>query len=98
MLTVIWGVDGFHVVDLMTPQRSFDSQDFVDNIMVPLVEKVFQRGEIRLRVDHTFTWIIAASTFQASVRNLSPEIIFRVFRNQRTVQMSHPRTSGFLVI
>jgi histone-lysine N-methyltransferase SETMAR len=44
MLTVIWGVDGFHVVDLMTSQRSFDSQYFVDNIMVPLVEKVFPKG------------------------------------------------------
>jgi histone-lysine N-methyltransferase SETMAR len=44
MLTVIWGVDGFHVVDLMTSQRSFDSQYFVDNIMVPLVEKVYPEG------------------------------------------------------
>jgi hypothetical protein len=47
MLTVIWGVDGFHVVDLMTSQRSFDSQYFVDNIMVPLVEKVFPKGRNR---------------------------------------------------
>jgi hypothetical protein len=44
MLTVIWGVDGFHVVDLMTSQHSFDSQYFVDNIMVQLVEKVFPKG------------------------------------------------------
>jgi hypothetical protein len=44
MLTVIWGVEGFHVVDLMTSQGSFDSHDFVDNIMVPLVEKGFPTG------------------------------------------------------
>jgi hypothetical protein len=44
MLTVIWGVDGFHVVDLMTSQRSFDSQYFVDTIMVPFVEKFFPKG------------------------------------------------------
>jgi histone-lysine N-methyltransferase SETMAR len=44
MLTVIWGVDGFHVVDLMTSQPSFDSQSFVDNLMVSLVEKVFPKG------------------------------------------------------
>jgi hypothetical protein len=43
-LTVPWGVGGFHVVDLMTSQRSFDSQYFVDDIMVPLVEKVFPKG------------------------------------------------------
>jgi histone-lysine N-methyltransferase SETMAR len=44
MLTIIWGVDGFHLVDLMTSQRNFDSQYFVDNIVVPLVEKVFPKG------------------------------------------------------
>jgi hypothetical protein len=44
MLTLIWGVEGFHVVDLMTSQRSFDSQYFADNIMVPLVQKVFPKG------------------------------------------------------
>jgi hypothetical protein len=44
MLTVIWGVDGFHVVDLMTSHCSFDSQYFMDNIMILLVEKVFSEG------------------------------------------------------
>jgi histone-lysine N-methyltransferase SETMAR len=44
MLTVIWGVDGFHAVDLMTSQRSFDLQYFTDNIMVSLVEKVSPKG------------------------------------------------------
>jgi histone-lysine N-methyltransferase SETMAR len=44
MLRVIWGMDGFHVVDLMISQRSFDFQYFMDNIMVSLVEKVFPKG------------------------------------------------------
>jgi transposase len=44
MPTVIWGVQRFHVVGLITSQRIFDSQYFVDNIMVPLVEKVFPNG------------------------------------------------------
>jgi histone-lysine N-methyltransferase SETMAR len=44
MLTVIWGVDEFRVVDLMTSQRSFDSQYFLDDIMLPLVGKVFPKG------------------------------------------------------
>jgi hypothetical protein len=47
MLAVMWGVDGFHVVDPMTSQRSVDSQYFVDNMMVPLVEKVFPKGRNR---------------------------------------------------
>jgi hypothetical protein len=44
LLTVICGIDGCHALDLMTSQRSFDSQYFIDNIMVPLVEKVFPNG------------------------------------------------------
>jgi hypothetical protein len=44
MLMAIWGVDGFHVVDLMISQRSFDSHYLVDNCMVALVEKVFPTG------------------------------------------------------
>jgi hypothetical protein len=44
MLTVIWGVDGFHVVNLMTSQRSFVSQYFIDNILVPLIEETFPQG------------------------------------------------------
>jgi hypothetical protein len=43
MLTVIWGGGGFHVVALMTSRPSFDSQDFVEKIMLPLVEKVFPK-------------------------------------------------------
>jgi hypothetical protein len=58
MLTVIWGVDGFHIVDLITSQRSFDSQYFMDNLMVPLVEKVFPKarnphaGRLHLHLDN----------------------------------------------
>jgi histone-lysine N-methyltransferase SETMAR len=58
MLTLIWGVDRFHVVDLMTSQRSFDSQYFVDHIMLSLLEKVFPKGrnpharQLHLHLDH----------------------------------------------
>jgi hypothetical protein len=44
MLTVIWGIDSFHVVNLMTSQHSFDSQYFVDHVKIPLVGKVFPNG------------------------------------------------------
>jgi hypothetical protein len=46
MLTVIWGVDGFHVVDLMTSQRTFNSEYFVSHVLAPMVAKVFSRGKI----------------------------------------------------
>jgi hypothetical protein len=46
MLTVIWGVGGFHVVDLMTSQSSFDSQYFVRNAMTPLIAHIVPQGRI----------------------------------------------------
>jgi hypothetical protein len=45
-LTGIWGVGGFHVVDLMTSERSFDSQYFVRNIMTPLIANIFPQWRI----------------------------------------------------
>jgi histone-lysine N-methyltransferase SETMAR len=41
MLTVIWGVDGFHIVDLMIPHRSFNSEHFVNHVMTPMIIKPF---------------------------------------------------------
>jgi hypothetical protein len=40
MLAIIWEVSGFHVVDLMTSQDRFDSQYFVDHVMIPLTQKI----------------------------------------------------------
>ena len=47
MLTVIWGVEGFHVVDLMTSQDRFNSRYFVEHVMVPLVQEIFPHGRNR---------------------------------------------------
>jgi hypothetical protein len=49
MLTVIWEVDGFHVIDLITSQRSFNSEYFVSHVLAPMVAKVFPQG----RIPHT---------------------------------------------
>jgi histone-lysine N-methyltransferase SETMAR len=49
MLIVIWEVDGFHVIDLMTWQRSFNSDYFVIHALAPMIVKVFPRG----RIPHT---------------------------------------------
>jgi hypothetical protein len=46
MFTVIWGVEGFHVVDLMTSQCSFNSEYFVSHVLAPIVVKVFPQGRI----------------------------------------------------
>jgi hypothetical protein len=46
MLAVIWGVDGFHVVDLMTSQCCVNSEYFVSHVLAPMVGKVFPRRRI----------------------------------------------------
>jgi hypothetical protein len=37
MLTILWGLDGFHVVDLMPEQHRFDTQYFLEQIMQELL-------------------------------------------------------------
>jgi hypothetical protein len=49
MLTVIWGVDSFHVIDLMISQRSFNSEYFDIHVLAQMIVKVFPRG----RIPHT---------------------------------------------
>jgi hypothetical protein len=55
MLTVIWGADGFHIVDLMTSQRSFNSEYFMSHVLAPMVAKVFPGREFYILVDYNFT-------------------------------------------
>jgi hypothetical protein len=44
MLTVSWGIDGFHVVDLMTEQHSCNTQYFLSHILESLLLAVFPDG------------------------------------------------------
>jgi hypothetical protein len=44
MLTVIWRIDGFHVVDMM-PLGRFNTEYFVTHVMDPLLTKVFPEGK-----------------------------------------------------
>jgi hypothetical protein len=46
MLTAILGVDGLHIVDLMTSQYIFNSEYFVNHVLAPIVPNVFSRGRI----------------------------------------------------
>jgi hypothetical protein len=47
MLTAIWGVNGFHLLDLMPSQCRFNTQYFMEHIMPPLVQTVFPHGRTR---------------------------------------------------
>jgi hypothetical protein len=44
MPIVLWGVYGFHVVDLMTEQHSYNLQYFLSHILEPLLLAVFPDG------------------------------------------------------
>jgi hypothetical protein len=45
MITIIRGTAGFHVTNLMIPQRNFNSEDFINEIMQFLIVKLFPGGE-----------------------------------------------------
>jgi hypothetical protein len=47
MMTVMWGVKGFHIADLMTSQDQFNSQYFVEHVLVSLVQEIFPHGRNR---------------------------------------------------
>jgi hypothetical protein len=58
MLTVVWAIDGFHDVDLMTQQHSYNTQYFLSYILEPLLLAVFLDGRkpysrrLSLRLDN----------------------------------------------
>jgi hypothetical protein len=44
ILTVIWEIDGFRVVDIMLPRGFLNTEYFLIHIMDPLLAKVFPEG------------------------------------------------------
>jgi hypothetical protein len=98
MFTVIWAVDGFHVVDLMTSQRNFKAEYLVIHVLSPMVAKVFSRGRIprtrrlQLHLDN------CRVHFQTLLSNLSLKTILDLWLTHLTVLIMHHRTSGFSVM
>jgi histone-lysine N-methyltransferase SETMAR len=54
MFTIIWGTAGFHVTNLMTSQRSFNTEYFINEIMQSLIAKFFPMS----RMPHTHRLIV----------------------------------------
>jgi hypothetical protein len=44
MLTIMWGLDGFHIVDFMTKQHSYNTHNFLRTVMEPLPSVIFPDG------------------------------------------------------
>jgi hypothetical protein len=98
MLTVISGVNSFRVVDLMTSQRSFNSEYFVTPVLALMLAKVFPQGEFDILVDYNFIWRTTESTFQRPLSNLALKTILDVRLTRLTVLILYHRTSGFSVM
>jgi histone-lysine N-methyltransferase SETMAR len=47
MITVIWDVNGFHVLSLMPSQCRFNAQYSMEHVIAPLVQTVLSQGTIR---------------------------------------------------
>jgi hypothetical protein len=47
MPAAIWGVNGFHLVDLMPSECIFNTQYFMEHVIAPLVQTVFPQGRTR---------------------------------------------------
>jgi hypothetical protein len=44
MRTAVWGVNGFHRLDLMLSECRFTAQYFVEHVIAPLIQMVFPQG------------------------------------------------------
>jgi hypothetical protein len=44
MFTVNWGIDRFHVLDLMTEQYNYNTQYFLNHVLEPLILAVWPDG------------------------------------------------------
>jgi hypothetical protein len=50
MLAVIWGINGFHVVDLMTEQHKYNTQYFLSHTLEPPLLAVFTEAANQILV------------------------------------------------
>jgi hypothetical protein len=95
MLTVIWGIAGFHVVDLMTDQHSYNTHYFLSQILEPLLLALFPDGRKphSRRLDLHFD-NCGVHCSKASV-NFSLKILLFEYPVRFTVLTWHLLTSGF---
>jgi hypothetical protein len=98
ILTVILGIDGFHVVDMMLPGGLFNAQYFFSHIMDSLMAKVLPEG----RKSHTFGVTVYLDYCWVHSSNASKqflmEILSLLFLIPHTVLTWHRPTSGFSAI
>jgi hypothetical protein len=94
-LVVIWGIDGFHVVDLMTEQHNHNPQYFLSHILEPVLFAVSPDGfkphfrQLALHLDNCRLHSSKVS------EGFSLKIILFEYLIRLTVLTWHLLTSGF---
>jgi hypothetical protein len=69
MLTVIWEIDEFRVVDMTPPGGPLNTEHFLTHIMDPLLAKVFSEG----RKNHTLRLIVHLDNFLVHCSNATKQ-------------------------
>jgi hypothetical protein len=91
LLTAIWGVNGFHLPDLMLSSCRLNAQYFVEHVMEPLVQTVFPQGRtwyaprLNVHLDNCRVHFSKA-TEHFSIDNLSYILHFHPHLKARTIQ------------
>jgi hypothetical protein len=97
VLTVICGVDGSHVVDLMTSQCCFRAEYFVSTVMASMIAKVFPYG----RSPHARRLPLHPDNCRVPLSTVTEQFITEddnCMCHTYSVPILHHQTSGFSLI
>jgi hypothetical protein len=97
MLTVLWGVDGFCVVDVMPERHSYNTQYFLDNILQAILQEIFPDGWSHTLVGSVSIWTIVAFTAPKPLTPSSLKTGLFKCLIQSIAQTWHRRTFGFSI-
>jgi hypothetical protein len=95
MLTVIWGITGFHVVDLMTERHNHNTQYFLSHILERVLLQDFQKVANRILIGSVCILTTVPFTAQRSLTTFSLKILSFEYSIRFTVLTWHLLTSGF---
>jgi hypothetical protein len=71
MLAVVWGIDGLHIVDLMTEQHNYNTQYFRRYIMEPMLSSISPDGRKPHHRQPNTHWTSIAFTAQNPLMGFS---------------------------
>jgi hypothetical protein len=95
MLTAIWGIDGFHVGDLMAEQHNYNIQYFFSHDLEPILLAVFPYG----RKSHSHRLSLHLDNRRVHRSKVSGNFLLKVILFEYPIRFTvltwHLLTSGF---